>query len=149
MAVIIALVSFLLLFAGSTANAGVASINAQYGAPVGYSEQSSCQTQPYTQCLQYSNKVLGWYGTVTVKAKGVELLSWVVCGNNQIIWRGEQFLGTVIVSSPAQIPDDLTGPCWVEYQEISTYLRPPGGAWEIQLSIYFDGDLIPLQPKSN
>lgn len=109
-------------------------LGAQYGANAGFNQQSGCVLSSYAQCVQIG-KIVGWSGTQTVKASGVELLATVIC-NGTTIWQGEQFQGTIVIQSPAQVPASLTGPCHIEYQLDSANAIVPGGAWEMQLTLF-------------
>jgi hypothetical protein len=129
-----------LAFAAAPAQAGSVTLQAQFGLAAGFNSDwgHGCdKNAPYVQCADIPGRVIGWSGTQTVKVGGVELLARVVCNSEQI-WQGEQFQGTQIILSPAQLPLELTGPCWMEYMANSPTNTAPGGGWEMQLTIFYE-----------
>lgn len=130
---------------GAPALAGSVTLQAQYGVPAGYSQQTaqqSCQAIQYIQCATIPGQILGWLGTVTVKLPQIELLSQVTC-NGGVIWQGEQFQGTLVVVSPAAVPPGLAGPCAVSYEASNSGPdclvtgSPACTGWEIQFTIFY------------
>lgn len=83
-------------------------------------------------CTSAVGRIIGWAGTFTVKNPGVEAL-WEVACNNEVVILGESFQGTTPIVSPAMLPPELTGPCWIQWQADSP---TPGTGIEIQLVIF-------------
>ena len=119
-------------------------LGAQFGAAAGFNQLGGCnppQLLPgQINCAAIPGQITGWVGTQTVKVPNVELLAWVSC-NGTVIWRGEQFQGTLVIPPPSQsMLQGLTGPCEIDYQlDSPTAALPPGGAWEMQLTIFYNG----------
>lgn len=127
------------VLSAAPALAGSVTLQAQFGFSAGFNSDwgSGCRFRAqYVQCADVPGRIIGWSGTETVKTNA-ELLARVLC-NGETIWQGEQYQGTQIIRSPAQLPLDLTGPCWMEYQAGSVVNTPPGGGWEMQLTIFYE-----------
>src|SRR5216684_7721957 len=109
------LVAAILALLSGQATAGSTRIGAQYGLTQPYTENynmpSACPGTNYNQveCVQVPGRILGWIGTVTVKKPLIEVLSAITC-NGEFIWVGEQFEGTLVLVSPTNLPNELTGP---------------------------------------
>ncbi len=113
-------------------------MSAQYGAPLGLTTSldmpADCNG---VLCAPITGEVLGWVGTQTVKQPMVEVLSVLIC-HGEPVWTGEQFQGTLSITSPPAISPGLTGPCWFIY-EVANYgsQAAVAGAFEINLIIFY------------
>ena len=138
-----AYMALLLALSASSAAAGSARIGAQFGASAGsvnqYTQPVDCPGEDANnvQCVQVPGQILGWSGALTVKAPYVELLAAVYCAG-QVVWAAEMFKGTIPIVSPAILPPELTGPCWLEWSTNNIGASTqPNAAWEIQFTILY------------
>lgn len=130
--------ALVLLALASPAWAGVAGIGQQFGFSAGFNPGVQGCTSIEWQCTPVPGKIVAWSGTETVKQPGAELLARVICNGTQI-WAGEHYgQSTLLLQSPAVLPPNLTGPCWMEYEANSPVNTPPGGGWEMQFTIFYE-----------
>ncbi len=132
------LLPVLVTLLSTPADAGTLQIGGQWDIPAGGSQQLSCISPPsYSQCVNLPPgvRVLGWGGSQTIKAPGIEVLAGAAC-DGQVLWTYEHFQGTYIVSSPALVSTRITGTCSV-YWETGNLGEPCPGCLEINVTIFY------------